>query len=78
MPIQLRVADRPVDPVIVERLREVLAMAERGDVIAVGICTVNVAHEIAHAHVIGESWAPLVGCVESLKHRLMTDAYNQR
>lgn len=74
-PIPLRAVAHPVNPEVVDRLREVLAMAERGEVIAVGICTVNVARETGHAHVIAGSWAPLVACVASLQHRLMRDAY---
>ena len=72
-PIQLRTVDRPVDPDVVERLREVLAMAERGEVIAVAVATVNVAGRIATAHVVGESWAPLVAAVATLQHRLIAE-----
>ena len=72
-PIPLRPVARPVDPDVVERLREVLAMAERGEVIAVAVATVNVAGCVATAHVVGESWAPLVAAVATLQHRLIAE-----
>lgn len=72
-PIPLRPVARPVDPDVVERLREVLDMAERGEVIAVAVATVNVAGCIATAHVVGESWAPLIAAVATLQHRLIAE-----
>ena len=72
-PIQLRAVAHPVDLEVVDRLREVLAMAERGEVVAVAIGTVNVAREIATAYVVGESWAPLVAAVATLQHRLVSE-----
>ena len=48
-------------------------MAERGEVIAVAVATVNVAGCIATAHVVGESWAPLIAAVATLQHRLIAE-----
>ena len=72
-PIPLRAVEHVPDPAIVERLRELLMMAESGEVIAVAIATVNVARETATAYVVGDSWAPLVASVATLQHRLMRE-----
>ena len=73
--VPLHVPGRPVDPDIVDRLRTLLEMAERGEVIAVAICTVNVRRESATTFVIGDQFAPLVSSLATLQHRLMMDAY---
>jgi hypothetical protein len=54
----------------VMRLREALARAEAGGTIAVAVAEVRTGGEVAHSYETGWSWAPLVGALTMLLHRI--------
>ena len=53
-------------------LREMLARAEAGDVVAVGICAVNADRTIGTVYHGGDQWAALVGAASVLANRILT------
>jgi hypothetical protein len=69
----LKIHEHAPDGDVVETLRELLAEAERGEIIAIAFATENTGRESATGWAGGErmNTFAVIGAIERLKHRLL-------
>lgn len=63
-PVPLRIAAPAPVPEVVDLLRELLARAEAGDIVAIGIATVKPDGSIGTGYHAGERVWPLLGAIQ--------------